>query len=134
MSEQTSETIYNVAQLHGTIREQQAEIKRLRAEIADGDYWQVRATQAIQNGTCPICFATDEAGHKQGCLWGEDADKAERAEAESERLRAIIAFKLHQRRCHDCGYVGWYADSRTPYCLCDNCGSWDTRRRKECQQ
>ena len=64
------------------------EIVRLRAEIADGDYWQVRATQAIEVGMCPICFETDEAGHKPGCPWGEDEARAERAEAEIERLRA----------------------------------------------
>lgn len=60
-------------------------------------------------------------------------------EAEIERLRAIITAKLYRRRCHDCGHVGWYADSRTPYCLCDRCcswlcdrcRSWDTRRVKE---
>lgn len=46
-------------------------------------------------------------------------------------LRAIINAKLHRRRCRDCGHVGWYADSRTPYCLCDQCRSQDTRRVKE---
>lgn len=50
---------------------------------------------------------------------------------EIERLRAIINAKLHRRRCHDCGHVGWYADSRLPYCLCDICRSRDTRRVKE---
>ena len=52
-------------------------------------------------------------------------------EAEIDRLRAIINAKLHQRKCHDCGHVGWYADSRTPYCLCDQCRSQDTRLVKE---
>jgi hypothetical protein len=60
---------------------------------------------------------------------------------EIERLQSIIASKLHRRRCHDCGHVGWYVDSRTPYCLCDRCcswlcdrcRSWDTRRVKEAQ-
>jgi hypothetical protein len=60
---------------------------------------------------------------------------------EIERLQSIINAKLHRRRCHDCGHVGWYADSRTPYCLCDRCcswlcdrcRSWDTRRVKEAQ-
>ena len=46
-------------------------------------------------------------------------------------LKAIITAKLHQRKCHDCGHVGWYADSRTPYCLCDRCRSQDTRLVKE---
>lgn len=52
-------------------------------------------------------------------------------EAEIERLQSIINAKLHRRRCRDCGHVGWYADSRTPYCLCDQCRSQDTRRVKE---
>ena len=64
-------------------------------------------------------------------LWREQ-------QAEIERLQSIINAKLHQRRCHDCGHVAWYADSRTPYCLCDRCcswlcdrcRSWDTRRVK----
>ena len=64
----------------------------------------------------PIC---------QGELIRELAD-------EIERLRAIINAKLHRRRCHDCGYVGWYVDSRTPYCSpCDQCRSQDTRRLRE---
>ena len=56
---------------------------------------------------------------------------AREAAAEIERLQSIINAKLHRRRCHDCGHVGWYADSRTPYCLCDQCRSQDTRRVKE---
>ena len=56
-------------------------------------------------------------------------------------LQAIINAKLHRRKCSDCGHIGWYADSRTPYCLCDRCcswlcdrcRSWDTRRVKEAQ-
>lgn len=57
--------------------------------------------------------------------------------AEIKRLRAIIDelvfdnAKLHRRKCHDCGHAGWYADSRTPYCLCDQCRSQDTRLVKE---
>lgn len=42
-------------------------------------------------------------------------------------LEAIIAAKLHQRKCHDCGHVGWYAAGVVPYCLCEKCGSQDTR-------
>ena len=52
-------------------------------------------------------------------------------EAEIDRLRAIINAKLHRRKCRDCEHVGWYADSRTPYCLCDQCRSQDTRLVKE---
>ena len=52
----------------------------------------------------------------------------EAKQAEIGRLQAIIAAKLHQRRCHDCGHVGWHADFKQPYCLCEKCGSQDTRR------
>ena len=62
-----------------------------------------------------------------GGLKGEIREQAD----EIERLRVIITAKLHQRRCHECGHVGWYADSRIPYCLCDKCRSQDTRRIKE---
>lgn len=49
---------------------------------------------------------------------------------EIQRLQAIIASKLHVRRCHDCGHEFYAADSKRPYCLCDQCGSQDTRRVK----
>lgn len=59
------------------------EIERLLAEIREGDYWQRRARAALENGTCPICFATDEVGHTVTCPWGED-------EQDNDRLRAIV--------------------------------------------
>lgn len=67
---------------------------------------------------------TDNEGHANYAyvLW---------LEAKVIGLHTIIASKLHQRKCHDCGHVGYYADARAPYCLCDNCGSLDTRRVKE---
>lgn len=39
----------------------------------------------------------------------------------------VLSAKLHKRRCHDCGHIGWYADNITPYCLCEKCRSQDTR-------
>lgn len=55
----------------------------------------------------------------------------ERLRAEVERVAAILASKLHQRRCHDCGHVFWAAEAYTPYCLCEKCNSQDTRLVKE---
>ena len=74
-------------------------------------------------------------------LMYEAKEELEKQKTEIERLQSIINAKLHRRKCHDCGHVGWYADSRTPYCLCDRCcswlcdrcRSWDTRRVKEAQ-
>ena len=43
-------------------------------------------------------------------------------------LQAVINAKLHRRRCHDCGYVGWYVGSISPLVPCDRCRSQDTRR------
>lgn len=58
--------------------------------------------------------------------------EAQRVEIERLRdamttLRGIIAEKLHLRRCHDCGLEFYAADSVVPYCVCDRCGSRDTR-------
>jgi Zn finger protein HypA/HybF involved in hydrogenase expression len=64
-------------------------------------------------------------------LMYEAKEELEKQKAEIERLRAIINAKLHRRKCRDCGHVGWYADSRTPYCLCEQCKSQDTRLVKE---
>ena len=75
------------------------------------------------NYTCELCMTYNTLREAKRMLLLRDT--------EIERLRAIINAKLHQRKCHDCGHVGWYADSRTPYCLCDRCRSQDTRLVKE---
>lgn len=49
---------------------------------------------------------------------------------ELDELRAIIAANLHQRKCHDCGHVDYYADCIVPYCICKKCASQDTRKVK----
>ncbi len=46
-------------------------MKELEDELKEGDYWQQRATEYLQSGGCPICFATDEEGHKEKCEWGK---------------------------------------------------------------
>ena len=35
---------------------------------------------------------------------------------------------VHQRKCRDCGKTHWHADNRTPYVLCPECKSQDTRK------
>lgn len=71
--------------------EMKGEIERLRAEIRDGDYWQQRASAALENGTCPICFATDEAGHTATCPWGEDERDSDRLQDEVNELKRLVA-------------------------------------------
>lgn len=66
-------------------------------------------------------------------LLHDAANALERAEAEVERLRAIIEANLHERRCWPCGTVFWAKAAITPYCLCPNCNSQDTRRTKRAQ-
>ena len=75
------------------------------------------------NYTCELCMTYNTLREAKRMLLLRDT--------EIDRLRAIINAKLHRRKCHDCGHVGWYADSRTPYCLCDQCRSQDTRLVKE---
>jgi hypothetical protein len=65
-----------------TIRDLRAEVERLTAEINEGDYWQERAKDSFANGTCPVCFCTDEGPHESGCYHAELETRAIRAEAE----------------------------------------------------
>jgi|GEM_PF-5139078 len=39
-------------------------------EIEDGDYWKQKSIQFQENGSCPVCFCSDEEGHKNNCEWG----------------------------------------------------------------
>lgn len=74
--------------------------------------------------------AVDELRLMQDECIPQEADAIQGVLAEVERLRSIIASKLHQRECRECDYIGWYADCVTPYCLCDKCRSQNTRRVK----
>lgn len=60
-------------------------IAELEEELAEGDSWMARATHAQEMGTCVLCFATDEAGHKKSCEWGK-------AEARIEALDRALTF------------------------------------------
>ena len=61
----------------------------------------------------------------------EALEQRDAALAKIERLQTISAAKLHKRKCHECGHTSWCADGISPYCLCDECGSQDTRRVKD---
>jgi len=45
----------------------EAQVAETEKELAEGDYWMMRAKDFAANGGCPSCFASDEAGHKDGC-------------------------------------------------------------------
>lgn len=68
-------------------------------EIESGDYWMERSKDYLDNGGCPVCFATDEAGHTNDCAWGQ-------AEAEVARLKDLCAeaFRKRGRWCDDYQY------------------------------
>ena len=80
-----------------------AEVERLKEELTNGDYWQKRATDYLENGNCPICFETDEAGHKPDCTWGQSEKEIERLTKEnadlSEQLETRDAY--HALRAKD---------------------------------
>lgn len=44
-----------------------------------------------------------------------------------QQLKAVVDEHLQQRKCRDCGNIGWHKDSITPYVNCKMCGSQDTR-------
>ena len=112
------ENVFLLGGLKGTIRQQEAEIDRLRTAY---------------DGLTPAQY---HAGLSK--LWAalgnplmDGRDVFTRVADEIVGLQAIINAKLHRRKCNDCGHVGWYEDSRTPYCLCEQCKSQDTRLVKE---
>lgn len=71
-----------------TLFKEQAEatINVLETEIKEGDYWQERAREYLANGGCPICFCTDEEGHKKNCLWKETESRIKVLAEAIERL------------------------------------------------
>jgi hypothetical protein len=67
------------------------EIEQVFKELIDGDYWMERAKRFLENGGCPVCFCSDEAGHTKGCLWG---DTLATLTAERDEARNVI-------ECHE---------------------------------
>ena len=62
--------------------------------------------------------------------WGENTDEA-------IRRRRVLAgkeigmYESHERKCWGCGNVAIHRSSITPWVLCSNCGSQDTRKIKQ---
>ena len=46
-------------------------LKRKLRQACESDKWMESATKFYENGGCPICFSTDEAGCKEGCYLGQ---------------------------------------------------------------
>lgn len=89
------------------------EIERLQEELRHGDFWQRRARQALEDGTCPLCFATDEAGHTETCPWGSEERNSERLQAivqEQNRRLTEIHSELYG---HGLEVLGWHLNGDT---------------------
>ena len=89
MSEITSETIFRVAELHRTIKEQAAENAELRAEVSRLRDWMQRVTDAVLDWRTKVTGTTGS-----GCPIDAVvilAARLRRSEAEIERLRALLA-------------------------------------------
>lgn len=88
------------------IREGQCRIDQSKVSLADYRALEEHERQALQEARTRIAAL----------------------EEENRQLLAVLDANLHQRRCRDCGHVGWHKDAVVPYCLCARCGSQDTRR------
>ena len=64
-------------------------IMRLRESVEDD--WKKYATEAYEEGTCPICFAVDEAPHEKGCYMLELADDKQIAAGKDKQIQALTA-------------------------------------------
>lgn len=56
-------------------------LKRKLRIACESDDWMKKATEFYENGGCPICFSTDEAGCAKGCYFGQLQIEAEKHEA-----------------------------------------------------
>lgn len=63
--------------------------EKAEQEIKDGDYWMERARKSQENGTCPACFATDDANHVDGCYLGEIEQERDRLREALQRIAKI---------------------------------------------
>ena len=61
-------------------------LKRKLREAYESDDWMKKATEYYQDGGCPICFSTDEAGCTEGCYLGQLQARLDKAEAERKLL------------------------------------------------
>ena len=61
------------------IKEVEGMIKEIE-EYKESDAWMESATDYYESGGCPICFETDEAGHKGGCYIKELEAKLDKYE------------------------------------------------------
>ena len=79
-------------------------LKRKLREAYESDDWMKKATEFYQNGGCPICFSTDEAGCKEGCYFGQlqrqvdeiEKPPAKTLENDSGRLIATLEITLNK--------------------------------------
>ncbi len=66
-----------------------AKDKRIE-ELEDSDSWREKATDFWEGGNCPICFGTDEAGHKENCFIQRLIDKRDKLQAKLDSQQQRI--------------------------------------------
>jgi hypothetical protein len=115
-------------------------LKHLRMRpYSNPSFWMLEAADEIERLQCAYDGLTPAQYHAGlSKLWAalgnppmDGRDVFTRVADEITALQAVINAKLHRRRCHDCGYVGWYVGSISPLVPCDRCRSQDTRRLRE---
>jgi hypothetical protein len=60
----------------------------------DSDDWMQKAKEYMENGGCPVCFATDEDGHTADCEWGQAEKALQEARDRGERLEALVSERV----------------------------------------
>lgn len=71
----------------------------------ESDEWMDEAKHFLELGGCPVCFGTDEEGHKDGCEWGSEVDALEKKLAEMEAVKVELARMI-------CRHIGISPDSK----------------------
>ncbi len=78
-------------------------VEKAETEIREGDSWHERAKQAFANGTCPLCFCSDEEGHLTGCYFAEMEGEEQKAVAERNTWKARFEKLVSAERGYYCG-------------------------------
>jgi len=92
-------------------------VKQLRARpYSNPSYWMLEAAAEIERNRATMETQATLISDMRG---------------EIERLKAIIAAKLHQRRCYDCGKVEWTSKAVGHVHTCDECYRRFLQRLKE---
>lgn len=108
------------------LEQAQAKINEIQTELEEGDYWMKRAKAYEESGGCPICFCSDEEGHKPGEICHEWISATEQTEARNQELEKAYRLSCAEldrkvEACNVCPIEHEDEDGQCSYPMRNNC-------------